>query len=108
MSSVLQHAALETQLAESSQEVIQLRAHLTALESELATSVPAQHLQSVSEGPVSTAAGAVVHVAHVAEVAQLQAEVSSKEQQIAMLTRQLGAATATTSEVRQGHNMCNM
>lgn len=85
--------------------MIQLRAHLTALESELVISAPAQHLQSMSEGPVSTAAGAV---AHVAAVAQLQAEVISKEQQIAMLTRQLGAATATTSEVREGHNMCNM
>ena len=89
---MLQHAALETQLAESTQEVAQLRSQLAMLESELTTSLPAQHSGSSAAASVSTAA-------HVAEVARLQADAISKEQEIAMLTRQLEAASASTSEV---------
>ena len=89
---MLQHAALESQLAESAQEVLGLKAQLAVLESELITSLPAQCSESSLTASVSAAA-------QVAEVAQLQADAISKEQEIAKLTRQLEAATASTSEV---------
>ena len=100
MIGVLQHAALEAQLADSAQEAARLRAQVTALESELVYSASAQHS---APAPAAASVSSAAHAARAAEVASLQAEVASMEQQISSLTARLQAASSAQSQVRLIH-----
>ncbi len=74
---------MEVQLTSSTQEISQLRAQASTLESELAA-----HESSTSDSSI-----------HVAELASLRAELRQKELDVSELHLQLQAAVNTSAEV---------
>lgn len=83
---LLQCASMEDQLTSSTQEISQLRAQVSTLESELAA-----HASSTSDSSSPAA--------HVAELISLRAELQQKELEISELHLQLQAAVNTSAEV---------
>jgi len=83
---LLQCASMEVHLRSSTQEISQLRAQVSTLDSELAA-----HASSTSDSSSPAA--------HVAELISLRAELQQKELEISELHLQLQAAVNTSAEV---------
>jgi hypothetical protein len=85
---LLQCASMEVHLRSSTQEISQLRAQVSTLESELAA-----HESSPSTSDSNSPA------AHVVELVSLRAELQQKELELSELHLQLQAAVNTSAEV---------